>query len=149
MKNMYTSAATWLTSSSTTWLPCHWPCGCYVICNVAATSSWHVDQPDHDTWTNQIKTRNRPGARQRPTWNRATLVASVESSHVSCQHARRHVAVTSMTKSVTIVLSHRRRAVTWRKMCSSRKMSSSVTKMADSSRCDKCDTLSMTISKSS
>jgi hypothetical protein len=91
-----------------------------------------MDKLDHDTWTNQttdmwtnqIATRNCSGARihvnvqrgtepcQQLAWQQTASVASVESSHVSCQRARRHVAVTSMTKLVTMFTSHRRRAVT-------------------------------------
>jgi hypothetical protein len=122
--------------------------------------SLHVDQRDPDTWANQIATRRCPYAcihvsiqrtkpRQQPAWLQNTSAASMAPSHVSCQHARCHVAVTSMTKLVTMFTSHRRWEVPWRKTCPSLKRSSSMTKMADSSRCDKCDTLSMTITKTS
>jgi hypothetical protein len=67
--------------------------------------------------------------------NRATSVASVATDHISNQHGteRRQLPActtphgsTFMTKSVTIFISHWRWVVTWRKMCSSRKRSSSL-----------------------
>jgi hypothetical protein len=96
-----------------------------------------------------VSVQHRTEPRQRLGWKRATSASNVAPSHVSCQHAWCHVADTYMTKLVTMFTSHRRRAITWRKMCQSLKRSSSVTKMVDSSQCVKCDACSTTISKSS
>jgi hypothetical protein len=71
--------------------------------------SWrHMDQSDHDIWI--IRSRHVI-----VLVHVATSASSVASSHVSYQHARRHVVVTFMMKLVTMFSSNRRRVVTWRK----------------------------------
>jgi hypothetical protein len=96
-------------------------------------SWWHVDQSDHDIWI--IRSRHVVIV----LVHVATSASSVAPSHVSYQHARRHVVVTFMTKLVTMFSSNRRRVVTWRKTCTLLKRSGSVTKLPYSSLCCNCD----------
>jgi len=103
-----------------------------------STWSRHMAPPEPDMWRDQKTTRGAAGSRhmaswegdtwlcqrgsswrQLPAWHGATSAASMARCHVSCQRGACHVAASSMTKLMTICISHRRKAVPWRITCSS------------------------------
>ena len=103
-----------------------------------STWSRHMAPPEPDMWRDQKTTRGAAGSRhmaswegdtwlcqrgsswrQLPAWHGATSAASMARCHVSCQRGACHVAASSMTKLMTICISHRRKAVSWRITCSS------------------------------
>jgi hypothetical protein len=70
----------------------------------------HVDKPECDTWTIQISTRGQTAARHVALCRRATSSYPCQHGpcHVSSQHGPCHVASPSVTNFVTIWLGHRR-----------------------------------------